>query len=145
MLNVFTLANGRLFQEEIDSLDELTPARPVWVDLEDPTPEEKGWIAVRFGLVIPADIIDDFWLADASGPWSDDADWSVGVPGADDDAELTPSGTTPFAPIVKKLFMPIHSGRMAGSSSVRSARPTASSPSVTSVTRRNLLKRAASA
>jgi magnesium transporter len=59
MLNVFTLANGRLFQEEIDSLDELTPARPVWVDLEAPTPEEKGWIAVRFGLVIPADIIDD--------------------------------------------------------------------------------------
>jgi magnesium transporter len=59
MLNVFTLANGRLFQEEIDSLDELTPARPVWVDLEDPTSEEKGWIAVKFGLVIPADIIDD--------------------------------------------------------------------------------------
>jgi len=59
MLNVFTLANGRLFQEEIDSLDELTPARPVWVDLEDPTPEEKGWIAVKFGLVIPGDIIDD--------------------------------------------------------------------------------------
>ncbi|MFW9616021.1 magnesium/cobalt transporter CorA [Aquabacterium sp.] len=59
MLNVFTLANGRLFQEEIDSLDELTPARPVWVDLEDPTPEEKSWIAVKFGLVIPADIIDD--------------------------------------------------------------------------------------
>ncbi|MFN4266497.1 MAG: magnesium/cobalt transporter CorA [Aquabacterium sp.] len=59
MLNVFTLANGRLFQEEIDSLDELTPARPVWVDLEDPSPEEKSWIAVKFGLVIPADIIDD--------------------------------------------------------------------------------------
>ena len=59
MLNVFTLANGRLFQEEIDSLDELTPSRPVWVDLEDPTPEEKGWIAVKFGLVIPGDIIDE--------------------------------------------------------------------------------------
>jgi magnesium transporter len=59
MLNVFTLANGRLFQEEIDSLEELSPAHPIWVDLEDPTPEEKGWIAVRFGLVIPQDIIDD--------------------------------------------------------------------------------------
>ena len=59
MLNVFTLANGRLFQEEIDSLDGLTSARPVWVDLEDPSPEEKSWIAVKFGLVIPADIIDD--------------------------------------------------------------------------------------
>ena len=59
MLNVFTLANGRLFQEEIDSLDGLTTARPVWVDLEDPSPEEKSWIAVKFSLVIPADIIDD--------------------------------------------------------------------------------------
>src|SRR3989344_1287336 len=59
MLNVFTLANGRLFQEEIDSLDELTPSRPVWVDLEDPTPEEKGWIAACFGLVIPGDIVDE--------------------------------------------------------------------------------------
>ena len=57
MLNVFTLANGRLFQEEIDSLDGLTSARPVWVDLEDPSPEEKSWIAVKFGLVVPADIV----------------------------------------------------------------------------------------
>jgi len=59
MLNVFTLANGRLFQEEIDSLDGLNSAHPVWVDLEDPSPEEKSWIAVKFGLMIPTDIIDD--------------------------------------------------------------------------------------
>ena len=59
MLNVFTLANGRLFQEEIDNIEELSPVNPIWVDLEDPTPEEKGWIALRFGLVIPQNIIDD--------------------------------------------------------------------------------------
>ncbi|RRS04838.1 magnesium/cobalt transporter CorA [Aquabacterium soli] len=59
MLNVFTLANGRLFQEEIDSPDDLPPVNPIWVDLEDPTPEEKGWIASRFNLLIPQDIIDD--------------------------------------------------------------------------------------
>ena len=59
MLNVFTLANGRLFQEEIDQLADLPPVNPVWVDLEDPTPEEKGWIALRFNLIIPQDIIDD--------------------------------------------------------------------------------------
>jgi magnesium transporter len=56
---VFTLANGRLFQEEIDSQEALAPVAPVWVDLEDPSPEEKHWIAVRFGLIIPEDIIDD--------------------------------------------------------------------------------------
>jgi len=59
MLNVFTLANGRLFQEEIDSPDALVHVEPVWVDLESPTPEEKGWIAGRFELSIPNDIVDD--------------------------------------------------------------------------------------
>jgi magnesium transporter len=59
MLNVFSLANGRLFQEEIESLDALAHVQPVWVDLEDPTAEEKGWITNHFGLVIPADAVDD--------------------------------------------------------------------------------------
>lgn len=59
MLNVFTLANGRLFQEEIDSAEALVHVQPVWVDLESPTPEEKGWIASRFELTIPDDIVDD--------------------------------------------------------------------------------------
>ena len=59
MLNVFTLANGRLFQEEIAHLDAPIGTRPIWIDLEDPTPEEKGWLAVHFGLVIPGDIIDE--------------------------------------------------------------------------------------
>ena len=59
MLNVFTLANGRLYQEEIDRPDALAQVRPVWVDLEAPTPEEKGWIAGRFGVTIPEDVVDD--------------------------------------------------------------------------------------
>ena len=59
MLNVFTLANGRLFQEEIESLDGLTHVSPVWVDLENPSPDEIGWIEQRFGLAIPQDIVDD--------------------------------------------------------------------------------------
>jgi len=63
MLNVFTLANGRLVQEEIESLDALaqvlTRTRPVWVDLDAPTADEKGWIAQHFGVSIPADAVDD--------------------------------------------------------------------------------------
>ena len=39
MLNVFTLANGRLFQEEIESHRALADVRPVWVDLDAPTDE----------------------------------------------------------------------------------------------------------
>ncbi|RQO54689.1 magnesium and cobalt transport protein CorA [Paucibacter sp. KBW04] len=63
MLNVFTLDNGRLkgglFQEEIETAEDLAQSRPVWVDLEDPSAQEKGWIRDRFGLVIPEDIVDE--------------------------------------------------------------------------------------
>jgi magnesium transporter len=59
MLNVFTLTNGRLFQEEIDSLEALAHLRPVWVDLESPTADEKNWINARFGVSIPSDAVDD--------------------------------------------------------------------------------------
>ena len=59
MLNVFTLANGRLFQEEIDAPEALAHVAPVWVDLEAPTAQEKGWIQARFDLTIPEDIVDD--------------------------------------------------------------------------------------
>jgi magnesium transporter len=59
MLNVFTLANGRLFQEEIESHAALAHVLPVWVDLDAPTEEEKGWIVERFGLTIPSDAVDD--------------------------------------------------------------------------------------
>jgi magnesium transporter len=59
MLNVFTLVNGRLFQEEIESLEGLVNVRPVWVDLDAPTAQEKSWIAQHFGLTIPDDAVDD--------------------------------------------------------------------------------------
>ncbi|MBT9489479.1 MAG: magnesium transporter CorA, partial [Rubrivivax sp.] len=59
MLNLFTLANGRLIQHEIDQASDLVHLQPVWVDLEAPTPEEKAWIQARFGLGIPDDVDDD--------------------------------------------------------------------------------------
>ncbi len=59
MLNIFTLANGRLFQEEIESLQELSEFRPIWVDLESPTPEEKRWIQQYYGLSVPEDAMDE--------------------------------------------------------------------------------------
>ena len=59
MLNIFTLANGRLFQEEIESLEELSKFQPIWVDLESPTLQEKRWVAQYFGLSIPEDAMDE--------------------------------------------------------------------------------------
>ena len=59
MLNVFTLANGRLFQQEIESAEALADVHPVWVDLEAPSADEKAWTLARFGLTIPSDAVDD--------------------------------------------------------------------------------------
>ena len=59
MLNIFTLVNGRLFQEEIESLEELARFQPIWVDLESPTPDEKLWVSQYYGLSIPADAMDE--------------------------------------------------------------------------------------
>jgi magnesium transporter len=59
MLNVFTLAQGRLVQQEIESPQTLASESPVWVDLESPSPMEKGWIAARCGLTLPDNIVDD--------------------------------------------------------------------------------------
>jgi magnesium transporter len=59
VLNIFTLANGRLFQEEIESLEELSKFQPIWVDLESPTLEEKRWVKQYYGLSIPEDAMDE--------------------------------------------------------------------------------------
>ena len=59
MLNIFTLANGRLVQEEIESLEELSRFQPIWVDLESPSPEEKRWVKQYYGLSIPEDVTDE--------------------------------------------------------------------------------------
>jgi magnesium transporter len=59
MLNIFSLAHGRLVQEEIESLEELSQFQPIWVDLESPTLEEKRWIKQYYGLSIPEDAMDE--------------------------------------------------------------------------------------
>ena len=59
MLNIFSLSNGRLVQEEIESLEELKQFQPIWVDLESPTLEEKRWIKQHYGLSIPEDATDE--------------------------------------------------------------------------------------
>jgi magnesium transporter len=63
MLNVFTLDSaklkGRLYQEEVSSAEALARSQPLWVDLETPTADEKRWIAERFNIIIPDNIVDD--------------------------------------------------------------------------------------
>jgi len=84
MLNVFTLVNGRLFQEEIESLEALADVHPVWVDLEAPTPEEKSWIAQHFGVSILSEHQEDvsriFAKKDAERPPDIYVEGRLGVP-----------------------------------------------------------------
>ena len=58
MLNIFSQSNGRLVQEEIESLEDLKRFQPIWVDLESPTLEEKRWVKQHYGLSIPDDAMD---------------------------------------------------------------------------------------
>src|SRR6218665_232734 len=59
MLNIFTLVNGRLFQEEIESLEELTRFQPISVDLQAPTVEEKRGIEQHYNWWIPENAMDE--------------------------------------------------------------------------------------
>ena len=59
MINVFTLSNGRLIQEEVEGPLDLAHVEPVWVDLEAPSSDEKAWLRSRFALTIPDDVVDD--------------------------------------------------------------------------------------
>ena len=55
MLNVFTLANGRLVQQEVEPDGPPGALAPVWIDLDSPTPEEEAWLGRHFGLRLPKD------------------------------------------------------------------------------------------
>jgi magnesium transporter len=53
MINVFVLQNGRLSQIPIESRDDLVNVTPVWVDLTDPSDEERDWVSSIFGVMLP--------------------------------------------------------------------------------------------
>jgi magnesium transporter len=53
MINVFVLQNGRLNQIPIDSREDLARLTPVWLDLTDPSDEERDWVSGIFGVRLP--------------------------------------------------------------------------------------------
>jgi magnesium transporter len=53
MINVFVLQNGRLSQVNIDTRDDLARATPIWVDLTDPSDEERDWVRSIYGVTLP--------------------------------------------------------------------------------------------
>ena len=55
MINVFVLQNGRLNQVTIESREDLESVAPVWVDLTDPTEEERVWVKAKYNVILPGE------------------------------------------------------------------------------------------
>jgi magnesium transporter len=55
MINVFVLQNGRLNQVSIETREDLEQAAPVWVDLTDPTDDERNWVKSIYGVILPGE------------------------------------------------------------------------------------------
>ena len=64
MINVFVLQNGRLNQVNIDSRSDLEQVAPIWVDLTEPTDEERAWVKSIYGVTLPDE--DEFSDIEAS-------------------------------------------------------------------------------
>ncbi|AKZ61405.1 magnesium transporter CorA [Herbaspirillum hiltneri N3] len=64
MINVFVLQNGRLNQVNIDSRSDLETIAPVWVDLTEPTDDERAWVKSIYGVTLPDE--DEFSDIEAS-------------------------------------------------------------------------------
>ncbi|SNS23013.1 magnesium transporter [Noviherbaspirillum humi] len=55
MINVFVLQNGRLSQVNVESRDDLLNIAPVWVDLTDPTEEERALVKSAYDVILPGE------------------------------------------------------------------------------------------
>ncbi len=55
MINAFELEAGRLRQLVVDSLEDMRAARPVWVDFDEATDEERTWAFETYGFRLPDD------------------------------------------------------------------------------------------
>lgn len=53
MINVFVLQGGRLSQVNIETRVDLERTAPIWVDLTDPTDEERDWVRSIYGVTLP--------------------------------------------------------------------------------------------
>ncbi len=52
-IKAFSLHEGRLREVTVNTSDELRDAKPVWIDMVDPTFEERTWMGEIFGIELP--------------------------------------------------------------------------------------------
>ena len=78
MLNVFSLDRGRLKQHEIEQEEELHQLEPIWVDLDDPTEDEKRWIVEKYNIHLPDNLLDND-LEESARFFEDDVDQALHI------------------------------------------------------------------
>ena len=78
MLNVFSLVHGRLKQNEIESQEDLNPLNPIWIDLDDPTEDEKRWVIDKYGIRLPDNLMDDD-LEESARFFEDEVDEAIHI------------------------------------------------------------------
>ena len=71
MINAFELQTGRLRQIPIEDQADLEHVKPIWIDFDDPTDEERQWAKDQFNLTLPDE--DDFGDIEASARCFEDA------------------------------------------------------------------------
>jgi magnesium transporter len=71
MINAFEIRNGRLQQVQIEIRADLEHTRPIWIDFDAPTDEERRWAKELFKLTLPDE--DDFGDIEASARYFEDA------------------------------------------------------------------------
>ena len=64
MINAFELESGRLRQVLVDSLEDMRAARPVWVDFDEASSEERAWARETYGFNLPDDDEEDEEVGD---------------------------------------------------------------------------------
>ncbi len=64
MINVFVLQNGRLNQVNVNGRSDLENIAPVWVDLTEPSEDERAWVKSIYGVILPDE--DEFSDIEAS-------------------------------------------------------------------------------
>ncbi len=52
-IKAFELFEGRMREISIDTQGDLTAAKPIWIDLVDPTFEERTWVGDAYGIELP--------------------------------------------------------------------------------------------
>ena len=53
MINAFELVKGRLKQIHIETATDLVATRPIWIDFDAPTDEERAWVKQVLGTELP--------------------------------------------------------------------------------------------